>query len=191
MAVAFDASSESHTGTTGSTNQASFSWTHTPVGTPKGVLIFLINLDSATGVNPSITYGGVAVPAVTGGVDADTAGEAGRCAAFFLGSGIPTGAQTVVVNRDNNAQQVYAVAITVTAAAGKDTAVHEAGIVLLQEDGTLAEQSVTDGSPGSNSVRFAGGMTGLQTLPSAGASSTLLQSIDIGAQGGIVCRETT
>jgi len=36
-AVANNAASESHTGTTSSTSQASFTWTHTPVGTPRGV----------------------------------------------------------------------------------------------------------------------------------------------------------
>ena len=39
MAVAHDASVESHTGTTGSTSAASYNWTHTPVGTPRGILI--------------------------------------------------------------------------------------------------------------------------------------------------------
>jgi hypothetical protein len=41
MAVAHSAASESHTGTTGSTNQASFSWTHVQSGTPQGVLVFV------------------------------------------------------------------------------------------------------------------------------------------------------
>lgn len=189
MAVAFDASSESHTGTTGSSNQASFSWTHTPVGTPRGVLVFIINLDTATGVNASVTYGGVSVPAVSGGVAADTAGEVGRCGAFFLGSGIPTGAQTITVNRDNNALVVYAVAATVTATT--NTEVYTPGIVLLQEDGTLAVQAVDDGSPGTNSVRFAAGMSGLASPPAVGTGSTSLQTIDIGAQGAAFCRETT
>lgn len=187
-AVAFDASSESHTGTTGSTSAASFSWTHTPVGAAKGVLVFVITAANASYIS-SVTYGGVTVPAVSGGQASDTSGEPGRCNAFFLGSGVPQGAQSVVVNRTNNATVMYAVAVTVTCVG--DTEVYTPGIVLVQNNGTVAEQSVTDGTPGANSVRFAGGWFGHATIPTAGANSTLLQSIDFGANGAAVSRETT
>jgi hypothetical protein len=186
--VAFDASSESHTGTTGSVSQSSFSWTHTPVGTPKGVLIFVWN-DGTAAQTTSITYGGVNVPAVSGGAAVDTAGETGRMTAFYLGSGLPTGAQTVTVNRNNNTTELWAVAITITATG--NTQVYEPGIVLVQEDGTLAVQSVTDGSPGTNSLRFAGAYSGLASPPAAGTGSTLLQNFDTGNFVGAVVRETT
>lgn len=191
MAVAHDAAIESHTGTTGSNSQDSFSWTHTPAGTPKGVLIFVFNYLSDADLLTSLTYGGIDIPAVTGGLATDTATEAGRCEAFFLGSGVPTGAQTVVVTRVNNSVSMYAVSITVTAAADKDTDVHTAGIILLQNDGAYAQQSVTDGSPGTNSVRYAGAYYGGNAPAPAGANSTLLHSIDIGAGGHSVVRETT
>ena len=190
MAIAFDTSSESHTGTAGSTNEASFSWSHPGSASAEGVLVFVFNLDSSTSITSSVTYGGVDMTAVSGGAAADTAGEIGRCAAWYLDDP-PTGTQTVQVNRTNNTNTMYAVAITVTAAAGKLTEVYEPGIVLVQEDGTVAVQAVTDGSPGSNSTRFAGGMFGHQTMPIAGTGSTLIQSIDIGAQGAVVVRETT
>lgn len=199
MAVAFDASTESHTGTTGSTSEASFSWTHTPVGTPAGVLVFTFvnaNADNAT----SVTYGGVGMTAVSGGRAVDTAGEPGDCKAWFLGSGIPTGNQTVQVNRTNNASVMYAVAITVTAGANTETN----GVVLVQGDGTCAQQSVTDGSTGVDSMRFAGINSGLSSVASLtppaspgpnvlanGANSTLLQSIVIGTRCCAVVRETT
>lgn len=191
MAVGFDASSESHTGTTGSANEASFSWTHAGGASPRGVVIFVINLDASTATATGVTYGGVDVPAVTGAVATDTAGEVGRCTAFFLGSGVPTGSQTVVVNRTNNANVLYAVCATVTAQSGWTTAVNEGGIVLLQNDGTLAVQSVSDGGAATASMRFAAGMSGLAAPPAAGTGSTLLQSIDLGAQGAAFCRETT
>src|SRR5436853_5417968 len=186
MAVARDASSVSAS----SASQASFSWTHTPTGTPRGITVFVFNISSSTDTATSVTYGGVTVPAVTGGRAVDTATEPGSCKVFHLGDNtIPTGAQTVLVTRTNNADTMYGVAITQTAAA--NTAVHLAGIVLLQEDGTVAEQSVTDGSPGVNSVRFAGGYWGHQTLPATGSSSTAEQSVDAGANGWSVVRETT
>lgn len=191
MAIAFDASAESHTGTAGSANEASFTWNHVPAGTPAGILVFVINLDSSTPDATSVTYNGIDLAKINGASAADTAVEVGLCSTWFLGAGVPTGTQAVVVNRNNNAHTMYAVSISVTAAAGKNTSIHVPGIVLLQEDGTLAEQSVSDGGQAVNSLRVAGGMSGLATPPGVGANSTALQSIDIGNQGAAVCRETT
>ena len=185
-AVANDAASESDTGTTGAASVASFTWTHTAVGTPRGVLVFVYTI-SATSTVTSVTDGGVAMTQVSGGAAVDTAGEPGRVDTFFLGTGILTGARPVVVNRTNNAVVMYAVAITQTAAA--DTAV--TGIILLQENQALAQQSVDDGSPGSNSVRYAGAYSGLGAPPAVGANSTLLHNIDFGAFGTSTVRETT
>ncbi|MFN9301704.1 MAG: hypothetical protein ACK6DA_02925 [Candidatus Kapaibacterium sp.] len=202
MAIAYDAGSESHTGTTGSTNQSSFTWTHTPVGTPKGVLVFTFvnaNADDAT----SVSYGSSSLTTVGGWRAVDTGGEPGDCKAWFLGSSVPTGAQTVTVNRNNNANEMYAVAITVTSSQNSD--VHTAGIVLLQNDGAIASQSVTDGSSGTgNSVRFAAINCGADdfgtTLPSSpafntlypdSANSTWIHGIDFGTRVCGVVRETT
>ena len=195
MAVAHDAAAESHTGTSGSASQASFSWTQTPVGTPAGILVFVVNLDSTTGITSAVDWGGAQLAMSTNGVAVDTVGEIGRCAAWFLGNPTTIAGRannTVTVTRTNNTNVMYAVSATVTAAAGQHTAIHEPGVVLLQEDGTLAVQSVTDGGAAVASQRYAGGMTGLQTVPTtAGTGSTFLFGIDIGAQGAIACRETT
>jgi hypothetical protein len=188
MAVAHSAASESHTGTTGSTNQAAFSWTHTQTGTPQGVVVFVSTFVSTANLITSVTYGGVALTRLTGGSALDSAGEQGRMDAFFLGSGLSAGNQTITVNRTNNATVMYAAAATVTA--GADTAV-PATIVLLQGDGTLTVQSVNDTSPGQNSVRYAGAYSGLNAPPAAGTGSTLLNSIDIGNYGSALVRETT
>ncbi len=187
MAVAHSATSESHTGTTGSTNQASFSWTHTQSGTPQGVLVFVHGMNSATDLVTSVTYGGTGLTRVSGGAAVDSAGEVGRTDLFFLGSGLGTGDQTIVVNRTNNANILYASAATVTAA----TATEVTGIILLQGDGTMAEQSVDDGSPGADSVRYAAAFSGLNAVPTVGANSTSLQIFDIGNQTARLVRETT
>ena len=173
MAVAFDAASESHTGTAGSVSEASFTWNHTPVGTPKGVTVFTFvnaNADNAE----SVTYGGVSLTAVTGGRATDTATEPGDCKAWHLGASIPTGVQAVVVNRTNNANEMYAISITVTGASNTEPAPTP---VLLQGDGTLAEQSVDDGSPGTSSLRLAGINSGISTGAPTGANSTNAASI--------------
>ena len=189
MAVAHSAASESHTGTTGSASQAAFSWTHTQTGTPQGVVVFVSTFASVADFITSVTYGGVALTRLSGGSAQDAAGELGRMDAFFLGSGLGAGNQTITVNRTNNATVMYAAAVTVTA--GAATAVPTATIVLLQGDGTLTVQSVDDTSPGQDSVRYAGGYSGLATPPAAGTGSTLLNSIDVGNYGSALVRETT
>lgn len=189
MAVAHDALSESHTGTTGSASEASFSWTHTPTGTPAGALVFVITNADADDIT-SVTYGGTTMTQVSEAID--SAGEPGRCTAFHLGASIPTGAQTVVVNRVNNADVMWAAAMTQTA--GADTEVYTPGIVLIQGDNTLAEQSVDDGSTGVNSLRYAGLMSGLASVPAVGANSTSQSpgaAIDFGTRVAATCRETT
>lgn len=189
MAVAHDAASQSHpTDFTGSTSEDSFSWTHTPTGTPSGVLVFVYTHTNADYIT-SVTYGGVAMTQFAEA--ADTAGEPGRCTGFFLGATIPTGAQSVVVTRTNNTTEMNAQCATVTASS--DTATYDSGVVLVQESGTLSEQSVDDGSPGSNSVRYAGIFSGRFETPPAGANSTSLlshKSLILSTSTGLV-RETT
>jgi hypothetical protein len=187
MAVAHSAASESHTGTSGSTNQTAFSWTHTQTGTPQGVLVF-VHVANSTG-NPvsTVTYGSVTLTRVSGGAAIDSAGEAGRTDLFFAGSGLASGNQTITVNRSNTADIMYASAATVTAA----TDTNVTGIVLLQGDGTLTVQSVTDGGAPTNSLRYAGAYSGLASPPPAGTGSTLLNSIDFGNYGIALVRETT
>lgn len=191
MALAHDSVSESHTGTTPSANQASFSWTHAPVGTPRSVLVYVFTFADAADVT-SVTYGGVALTAVSGGEAICTDGdEDGRCRAYHLGASIPTGAQTVTVTRVNNADQMYATCHVATADA--DTEVYTPGIVLQQSVGTLAQQSPDDGSPGTNSIRYAAVTSGLDTVVSNGAASLggTTASIDIGTRTAKTVYETT
>ena len=190
MAVAWDSQSESHTGTTGSVSEGSFSWTHTPSGTPAGILVFTFtnfSIDIISGV----TYGGVAMTAVSGGYAVDTATEPGDCKAWYLGSSIPTGAQTVTVTRTNNTTVAYAACHAVTAST--NTEVYTPGIVLLQNNGTFAEQNVDDGSPGTNRLRFAGTQSGnsSQFIPGANSTWDTGATIDYGVRVCVTVRETT
>lgn len=187
MAVAHDAASESHTGTTGSTSEGSFTWSHNPVGVPKGVLVFVWTNANADYIT-SVTYDGTALTQISEA--ADTAGEPGRCTAFFLGTSVPTtDPANIVVTRTNNATVMYGVGITVTAASDTETT----GVTLVQENATPAEVSVDDGSvTGANSVRYAAMHYGGNSVPGAGASSTVVHGIDLGAtQTFNVVQETT
>lgn len=187
MAVAFDVATESHTGTTGSTSQASFSWSHTAGGSARAVVVFVFSiLGSDNG--SSVTYGGVSMSAVAGGSASDTVTEPGTCKAYFLDN-CGTGTKTVVVSRTNNATIMYADAISVTAAGATET--H--GVVLLQENQSPAQASVDDGSPGTDSLRVAGGYYGSAGPPAAGSSSTRPSTafIDLTSYGCAAVYETT
>lgn len=168
MAVAFDA-----TGTATATTTTPLTFTHTPVGTPRGILLFIMSSEGSDPVNGAVTYGGVAMAAVTGAAAVDTAGEPSWCSTWFLGSAIPTGAQTVSIAHTGSAATKRAVSISVTAAA--DTVISGTP-VLLQEDGTLAEQNVDTSTTAA--LRFAGIASGLPSTdpPVAGANSTGLAS---------------
>ena len=189
MAVAFSSSAESHTGTTGSSNEASFNFTLTQTGTPAGVLVFVFNSNSSTFNVSGVTYGSSSLSRVTAASGEDTGGEPGRVDTYFLGSGLPSGNQTVTVSRTNNSIVMYAVAMTVTVGAGNNAGTAGAGG--FSEQGNLLESNIDDGSPGTNSLRFAGAYTGRPNPPGAGPNSTLLHSIDFGSRGCSVVRETT
>ena len=185
MAVAFDTSTESHTGTTGSASEASFSWSHTGGGSAQSAVVFVFSI-SSTDNGSSVTYGGTSMSAVSGGSASDTVTEPGTCKAYFLDA-CGTGTKTVVVSRTNNATVMYAVAMTFTAGGPTEPT----GVVLLQENGTYTEQAVDDGSRGQNSVRVAGAYYGGASPPAAGSSSTTEQSIDLTSFGCAAVRENT
>lgn len=172
----------------GNSGVPSFSWSHNPVGVPRGVLIFVLQ-GSVTKTVTTVTYDGMDVPEVVGGSAIDTAGEPSRVDTFFLGSNVPTtDPATVVVNRTNNSVGMFAVAITVTSPA-VDTEVYLPGIALLQENGTLAEQNVDDGSPPIKSVRYAHIYSGLDSPPGVGANSVSLHSHDFALNSTVTVRE--
>lgn len=193
MAVAHETATESHTGTAGSASEASFDISVPFTSSSKGLLVYTFVIgatgDLATSVKIDPAGANTDVPALSGGRATDSAGEIGDCKAWFLGSGLPTTTATVRINRTNNASVMYAVAITVTASGNTETT----GIVLLEEEGAITEQSVDDGSPGSNSVRYAGLYSGLTDVGTSivGANSTSLHFIDVGPRGAHVVRETT
>lgn len=189
MAIAHDASSAVAAGTT------TRSWTHTPSGTPKGVLVFVVTIGNISNKISSVTYGSRTLTFVDGALDSTT--EPGRVDVYFAGTDIPTGAQTVTVNRSSGSEDQWAVAVTVTAATSatdfKNPTKYEGNRFGL-------EAAVDDASPGANSLRYAvayGGMasvnatTGGTTTMAPGSNSTNLQNNDFGNYVAQVVRETT
>lgn len=137
MAVAHDAASNAHSGTSSSTGD--FSWTHTPVGTPRGVLVLIVLNAEAIDEIAGVTYGGVAMAEVPlSPLLHSTGSEDGTLFGYFLGSGIPTGAQTVAVTTSGSTRAKTAEAITVTAS--RDTIVDDTSTL---ETGAQTNPSVS------------------------------------------------
>jgi len=105
MAIAYDAKSTK----AGSSN---LTWTHTPVGTPKAIIV-CVGTAQASDVVTSVTYGGEAMTEITGSPRIRT-GEASSCYAYFLGANIPTGAQTVVVTKGSTLAGAICISLTAT-----------------------------------------------------------------------------
>lgn len=170
MAVAFDASSEVAE-TTGDP-----SWTHTPVGTPKGVLVYIgqrgVNTDQVT----TVTYGGVAMTRLEK-VD-DNAGELLTAYLYFLGSSIPTGAQTILVDQTGGAAK-KCMAISVTASG--DTAVEDSNVA----SGDAANPSVALTTGASQETWASGFLVSGHNATSgvtAGSGFTMVLQSDTGNQ---------
>jgi len=177
--VSLDTTTTSHANIPVSEDEGSFGWSHTAGASPEGVVVFVYTIISSTPYDISVDYGASAMTLVSGGTAVDTGGEAGVVRTYFLGSSVPTSTQTITVTRTNNSTKMWAVAFTVNAAA--DTEVYTSGIVLLQENQDATEQSVDDGSPGVNSLRFAALYSGHKDPMTAGTNSTLTtNTIDYG-----------
>lgn len=129
-APAYDAVSNVAAGT------ANLSWTHTPVGTPRAVIVFVVQNAAGTDEVSSVTYGGTSMTEVSGSPNLHATGETGVVYAYFLGSGIPSGAQTVDVNVSGAASK-RAVAYTLTANADTE---------IVDSDGTITSNSQSNPS---------------------------------------------
>lgn len=194
MALAVDTSSESAV----STSAASFSWNHPGnATTARSALVFVISIQGTSDVT-SVTYGGATMAFVGRGSDTDT--EPATIDCYFLDD-IADGNQTVLVNRVNDATQMMGMCVTLNDTVA--TEVYTAGMITtggssqntgISTSGTStaanAQVSVDDGSPGTNSYRFAACYTGAASPPSAGAQSTLLQNHDFTAFGWTMVQET-
>jgi hypothetical protein len=177
MAIAYDAIG------LGSIATDDPSWTHTPVGTPAGIVVLIgqtFDNDLVTGV----TYGGVAMTRYTGGFIIDTVGEACGVYAYYLTSGIPAGAQTVQVT-DTGATNKRGVSISVTAAT---TVSAHATIASAAENQANPSLTISD-LPARSAMVFGTLMSGADAV-TAGAPSagTELDELDYGTKTGYTLR---
>lgn len=180
--ISFDAFSNS-----GAIN-FSHSWTHTPVGTPRGVLVLIVQTVSVTDEVTSVTYGGVAMSEVPLSPMIHTAGsEDGVCYGYFLGAGIPTGARTVAVTVTASST-MYVVVMSLTATA--DLVVDSTGFLDaasgLTPSATVA--TTADTTTFVAGVLKSGGAT--TAVFSPGTGYTDVAEFDFGTSGASWIRKT-
>jgi hypothetical protein len=133
LTVAYDAFTASST----FTDDASFN--HTPVGTPKAVIVWITQTSSGADRIAGVTYGGVAMTEVSGSPVLQTGGEFGAVYCYFLGSSIPTGTQSVSIDTTTTTNNFKACCITLTASA--DTEIVDVDATINST--SLANPSVT------------------------------------------------
>jgi hypothetical protein len=175
VAVAYDAASRSTTGFDNNT----VSWTHTPVGTPKGVTV-IVAIEGASDQIASVTYGGVAMTRKR--TAHRTTAEAGGVFGYFLGSGIPTGPQTVQVTTSPGTGTNDWAAHCVTWTAATPTTTGDVGNAATSAATTNPSLSIAGITPTAG-IHY-GLWTGLATPPtSAQSGSTHRFANDFGADG--------
>lgn len=172
-------------GGTSDTTTGARTWTHSPVlAAPRGVLVLIVINGASTDVVSAVTYGGVALTRAA--TAADTAGEAGRVYAYFLGSGVPAGAQTVSVTRSGtSAMYCYAMAFD----AGGNTEIAASGV--LQEDRANPQVTLTTTAASLRYVAINSGLantTDLAMTGDAGTTGLSLSAVDFGNQVGRIDR---
>lgn len=169
-----------------------FTWTHTPIGTPRGVIVTTAHGIESTNCIVSVTYGSATMTITQS--NTDTLTEPGRSYIYFVGTSIPTGPQTVTADiaalGTCSTTDMEFVSITYTAAV--DT-------VVLANNGineNVANPSVTLSYSGRQALAVMVFYSGVGTVPITSACSgssacTLVFNEDLGNFVSTVDRQTT
>jgi len=185
MTVAHDAFTESSTWTN---TPDPFTFSHTPSGTPRGVVVLItVNLEAGADVITGVTYGGVTMARASPGFAQDTLGEPGSAYLYFLGASIPTGAQTVSIDHTAGAGTKVAYCCTVTAA--DDTALSVSDI--LQGDITDPQVALDSGADSSLRYCILNGGLGTPASYTLLSGMSAVESVDHGARVTRCDRQTT
>jgi hypothetical protein len=129
MTVAFDAA-------TNGTSAAGF--THTPVGTPRGILVMVRQITASDQVT-GVTYGGSALSEVALSPLLASGAEGGSLHGYFLGSSVPTGAQTCTVTVATGTARATCYSLT----AADDTEVVNTNTIDFLADGSAGDVTGT------------------------------------------------
>ena len=185
MAVAFDVQTAGAVFTTVTPN----TFSHTPVGTPKGVFVLIQSTGVAgneDSINGTVSYGGVAMTRVQYAQDAAT--EFVAAWIYFLGSGIPTGVQTVSISHTGNASEKKAACVTVTAGADCDV-VSSNKIEANQANPSIVLANGSD--TGLAVVVFASGLNSIASITLPATNLTSITTYDVANTCATFDRQTT
>lgn len=194
--IAFDAAMESERIAT----TDPWPWTHTPVGAPRSIIMFSSHGVTATSHVVGVKYGTSACTTGggTGGVSmtkvataADTATEPGRVDAWFLGTGIPTGAAQVCADLDSaTVDDIHFVSMSFTATS--DTEVVTSATDAENQANPTATLAFGGRRSVSAMVFYSGGATPPATTACSGSSAcTVSHTMDQGAWADSTARQTT
>lgn len=173
--------------TSAANSGTSLSLTHTPVGTPKGIFVFCF-AENGGQTFGTITYGGVTVPTLQTTVPNS---RNWKVVGAFLGSGIPTGPQTVSCTLGFSLSPTRMVVISVTTSSGGDTQL--AGIGSTKNDsGSGANATLSITGPAGASYGIFGMIHDDSTISgaSAGANQSMIEEIDLGGHCEYIERNT-
>ncbi len=118
--------------------------THTPVGTPVGVLVFIAQNLSTVDRITSVTYGGVPMQRVRFIADATGAGDLGAAYVYILGSGVPSGAQSLVITNTGGTDAAWCITFTGTTRLGISASA-STGVTVANPSLTLPTNADYDG----------------------------------------------
>jgi len=176
--AAFDAATESvRTATTDP-----YSFNHTPVGVPNGVVVTIASVPTNTDLVTGVTYGGVAMTRVQTNVDNTT--EPARTYIYFLGSNIPTGTQAVQVDFTSATTDDQHIVCTTYVSTGDMEMVAVGGV-----DNNAANPSVNLSNPLGRRCMVHGVIySGLGTVASLTPNGSMTAVHDHGFAGAFVSR---
>jgi|GEM_PF-2898654 len=112
--------------TVGTNGTGNLSFVHVPNGTPRGALCHITQFGSEADQVSGVTYGGTAMTEVAGSPALQVGGEVDATYAYFLGSSVPTGAQTVTATVSGAATKSIE---CLTVAAEADTEVLDSEVI--------------------------------------------------------------
>lgn len=137
-----------------------YEFTHTPNGTPDGVLVAVAQAVTAAPHAQSVSYGGQALSQVVAA--SCTSGEQGHVSLWFLGTGVPSGAQTVSVDLDSaTADDIEVCCVTLVSNDGEDLEVLTSAAISNTATGTNGTTTLSYG--GREGMAFSVHFSGLVT----------------------------
>jgi hypothetical protein len=170
------------------TTASPYTFTYTPVGAPKGVVVNIYHGDVSTDlITGAVKYGTATLTRITRAVD--TQNEPGAVYQYFYGGALATGTQTVSITHSGTTNVKVVSVCTVTAATSTRISVS----AILQENQADPRAALDSGADDSlrYCVVYSGQASTANVALVSTATMTAVSANDFGAFVGRVDRQTT